>query len=46
MKLKTGTFKVDILANRGLSLMEINGVTQLENYPEEDEKTSELLSTW
>ena len=37
--------KVDILANRGLSqLMEINGVTKLENYPEEDEKTSALLS--
>ena len=37
--------KVDILANRGLSqLMEVNGVTKLEHYPEEDEKTSALLS--
>ena len=37
--------KVDILANRGLSqLMEIDGVTKLEYYPQEDEKTSALLS--
>ena len=37
--------KVDILANRGLSqCMEIDGVTKLEYYPQEDEKTSALLS--
>jgi len=37
--------KVDILANRGLSqLLEIDGVTKLEYYPQEDEKTSALLS--
>jgi len=36
--------KVDILANRGLSqLLEIDPDTALADYPEEDQKTSELL---
>ena len=36
--------KVDILANRGLSqLLEIDPNTALADYPEEDQKTSELL---
>jgi len=36
--------KVDILANRGLSqLLEIDPHTALADYPEEDQKTSELL---
>ena len=36
--------KVDILANRGLSqLLEIDSDTALADYPEEDQKTSELL---
>ncbi len=37
--------KVDILANRGLSqLLEIDSITKLEHYPEQDEATSNLLS--
>lgn len=39
-------FKIDILANRGLSqLFEIEPNMNLLDYPEYDEKTSELLST-
>ncbi len=39
-------FKIDILANRGLSqLYEIEPDLNLLDYPEYDEKTSELLST-
>ena len=37
--------KVDILANRGLSqLLEIDSITKLEHYPEQDEATSKLLA--
>ena len=37
--------KVDILANRGLSqLLEIDSITKLEHYPQEDKATSDLLS--
>ena len=37
--------KVDILANRGLSqLLEIDSITKLEHYPEQDEATSNLLA--
>lgn len=37
--------KVDILANRGLSqLLEIDSITKLEHYPEQDEETSKLLA--
>jgi len=36
--------KVDILANRGLSqLLEVDPVTKLTEYPEEDKETAELL---
>ena len=36
--------KVDVLANRGLSqLLEIDEITKLEYYPEQDEATSNLL---
>ena len=39
-------FKIDILANRGLSqLYEIEPYRHLLDYPENDEKTSELLSS-
>jgi len=39
-------FKIDILANRGLSqLFEIDGTRNLLDYPEYDEKTVELLAT-
>lgn len=39
-------FKIDILANRGLSqLFEIDPTRNLLDYPEHDEKTAELLAT-
>ena len=39
-------FKIDILANRGLSqLFEIEPNMNLLDYPEYDEKTAELLAT-
>ena len=39
-------FKIDILANRGLSqLFEIDHTRNLLDYPEHDEKTAELLSS-